>query len=165
MTDFERFSKRCKMRHDVGDQLQVRYVNGNEEHYDTWVSGAEALQRLDSIEAEEQIRALGKLNLVDLRLVIQSLPESTARMVRRSMRDELADRLEEGIGGNLIGSALADAVRGRSKTTDSSVSEKDRWQALMRYEPFRRQVLELAWIQLEGSFPDVDSAAQPNDWL
>lgn len=165
MTNFDQFSQRCKMRHDFGDQIQVRYRHADGTHYDTWVSGTEALQRLESMAAEDQLRSLDRLDANDLRAIVDSLPDALRRTVRRSLRDRLADHLESTLGGNLIGDALSDAARGRSPAAGSSTSEGDRWQALLRYEPFRQKALELAWIALEGSFPDDESKSEPDDWV
>lgn len=165
MTDFEQFRKQCKMRHDFGDQIQVRYQHADGETFDTWVSGEEALQRLDTVEAEKQLKSLSSLTVADLHIVMQSLPNTVKKVARKSLREEVADRLETGIGGNLIGDALSEAVRGRSSSSIPAVPEKDRWLALVRYEPFRQIVLELAWIQLEGSLPDLEAGQEPNDWL
>jgi hypothetical protein len=35
----------------------------------------------------------------------------------------------------------------------------------MHYEPFRLKLLELAWIALEGSFPDTETESEPDDWI
>jgi hypothetical protein len=153
------------MRHDFGDQIQVRYFHTDGEHYNTWVSGTEALQRLQSIEVEAQLRSLSRLNADDLKLVIEGLPEAAKDMLRPNVRDEMAERLESMIGSNLIGEALSDAVRGQTSSTESTPSEKDRWHALLHYEPFRHKVLELAWIALEGSFPDVEETRKLGDWI
>jgi hypothetical protein len=165
MTSFDQFRKRCKMRLDFDDQIQVRYAHFNGEHFDAWVSGEEALRRLESTEAEEQLRSLSRLSADDVRIVLQSLPDSARKKVRSFLRDEVADRLESGFGGNPIGDALVDAVRGRTSDTDAVRSQKERWLALMRFEPFRQRVFELAWIQLEGSFPDHEPESSPDEWL
>ena len=80
------------------------------------------------------------------------------------MRDELADRLESNIGGNAIGDALSDAVRGRESSSTFRLPGKDQWRSLIRYEPFREKALELAWIQLEGSFYDTRIEPPADDW-
>ncbi len=165
MTNYDQFSQRCKMRHDFGDQIQVRYQHSDGTHYDTWVSGTEALQRLESIAAEDQLRSLSRLDADDLRIIVDSLPDTIRKTVRRSLRDRLADRLESAIGGNPIGDAMSEAARGQSPAAGSSTSEADRWHALLRYEPFRQRVLELAWIALEGSFPDDETKTEPDDWV
>lgn len=165
MTSFSQFSSRCKMRHDFGDQIQVRYLHAGGEYYDTWVSGTEALQRLDSIETEAQLRSLSHLKPADLRLVLEMLPEASRNVVRRKLRDKLADQLEAAIGGNPFGDAFSDVVRGQTPASEPAMMEKDRWLALLRYEPFRQKVLELAWIDLEGSFPDDEPEDEPDDWI
>jgi len=165
MTSFDRFSKRCKMRLDFDDQIQVRYTHGDGQNFDTWVSGAEALQRLETTEAKDHLRSLSQLSADDLKIVLHSLPDSARNHVRRLLRDRIADQVQSTIGGNLIGDALADAVRGRDRAGEARLSPEDRWLALMRYEPFRLRVLELAWTQLEGSFPDDESRPEPDDWL
>lgn len=165
MTNFARFSKRCKMRHDFDDQIQVRYQHLDGQDYDTWVSGEEALQRLESLEAEEQLKSLSNLSRDDLQVVLRSLPEKIRDIAQRRLRDELADSLETGIGGNLIGDALAGAARGQGTGGETAAAEKERWLTLLHYGPFRKIVLELAWIQLEGSFPEVESGQERDDWL
>jgi hypothetical protein len=165
MTTFSQFSQRCKMRHDFDDQIQVRYWHTDDEHYDAWVSGTEVLQRLESFEREDQLRSLSQLGYDDLRLVLQSLPEAARSMLRHSLRDVIASGLETNIGGNRIGDALSEAVRGRSNQAGTTISEQDRWQSLMRFEPFRLKVIELAWIALEGSFPNGGMEPEPDDWL
>ncbi len=45
MPDLADFSANCKMRHDYGDMIQVRYQHSDGENYDTWVSGDEVLSR------------------------------------------------------------------------------------------------------------------------
>lgn len=165
MVTFTEFQRRCKMRHDFDDQIQVRYQDGDQEGIDTWVSGSEALQRLQSEITEAQLRALSRLSLSDLRIVLDELPDAARDTARRSLRDTVADQLEATIGGNVIGDALSDSVRGRSQGTEDVASERDRWRALFHYEPFRQQILELAWRQLEGSLPDDGPALPPDDWL
>jgi hypothetical protein len=108
---------------------------------------------------------LSELDPNDLRIVIASLPESTKYAVRQSLTEKAAEQLEALIGGNLIGDAIAKAVRGRDAEPASGLSDEDRWRALIRFAPFRQIVLELAWIQLEGSFPDSGAEPPPDDWL
>ena len=165
MTPFGEFSDRCKMRYDFSDQIQVRYEHVDGKYYDTWVSGTEALQRLESVETERQLRSLSRLSTDELRLVLEALPEATRNMVRHTLRDRLADGLESTIGGNLIGDALSDVVRGQTISSETAGSERERWRALMHYEPFRLKLLELAWIALEGSFPDTETESEPDDWI
>ena len=165
MVTFSLFSERCKMRHDFDDQIQVRYRHGDGEEYDTWVSGSEALQRLRSLVTEEQLKGLSRLNRDDLKLVLDSLPEMAKGSAHESLRDALANRLQDSFGGNIFGDALSDSVRGRSTAPEPADVKDQRWRALLKYEPFRQKVLDLAWIQLEGSFPDSEPNADADDWL
>ncbi|UCG23441.1 MAG: hypothetical protein JSW55_15005 [Chloroflexota bacterium] len=152
------------MRLDFADQIQVRYHHLNEEEYDTWVSGTEALKRVRSQATEEQLKELSRLNRRDLKLVLDALPELAKGLARESLRDVLADHLQENLGGNILGDSLSDAMRGQNTAAEPIDAER-RWRALLRYEPFRQKVLDLAWIQLEGSFPDVEPGADLDDWL
>jgi hypothetical protein len=56
-------------------------------------------------------------------------------------------------------------VRGLDDDIDPYAGERRRWSVLLQDQAFKRQVLELAWIQLEGSFPDDDSADRLDDWV
>ena len=165
MVTFTHFCERCRTRHDFDDQIQVRYQHGDEEEIDTWVSGTEAIQRLRSEVTEEELKGLSRMSVSDLRIVIDSLPEMARNLVRRTLRDKLADRLSDNIGGNVIGDSLSDSIRGKPRAPEHAGSEKERWRALLRYDPFRQEVLELAWIQLEGSFPETEPDSGPDDWL
>ena len=57
---------------------------------------------------------------------------------------------------------MADAVRGKD---EELISERDRWLILLREPEFRARVIELAWIQLEGSLPEDEAADQLDDWI
>lgn len=77
------------MRHDFGDKIQVRYVHSNGETYDTWVSGEEALQRVQSQETEERLEKLSDLDREMLREARDSLPDK----VRDRLEEEARERL------------------------------------------------------------------------
>lgn len=164
MTSYRQFTERCKMRYDFDDQIQVRYQHTDGEFFDTWVSGEEVLSRLKSIEAEERLRAIKNLNLDALRRLAKELPKEGKERAWSTLRDRLADSVEDTIGGNVVGDGLADAVR--EGNDDSDVEpERQRWLLLLHDRAFKTRVLELAWIQLEGSFPDDDLTDQLNDWV
>ncbi|MCI0393730.1 MAG: hypothetical protein L0332_07345 [Chloroflexi bacterium] len=164
MTTFELFCARCKLRHDFDDMIQVRYQHANGESYDAWVSGEEALGRLRSEAAEERLKGLSRLDWEQVRESGRQLPAEGKQKLRRGLKDRLAGRVEEAIGGNVVGDSLAEAIRGRDRDEASRAAEKARWQALLQEEAFREKVLELAWIQLEGSFPD-EPGGEPDDWV
>jgi hypothetical protein len=165
MVTFTLFCESCRMRHDFDDQIQVRYQHGDGDEIDTWVSGTEAEKRLRSEVTEEELRGLSLLSVSDMKIVLDSLPNHARNLARKSLRDRLADHVEDSIGGNVIGDALSDSVRGESRDPGRVGSGEERWQALLKYDPFRRKVLELAWYQLEGSLPEVKSDHDPEDWL
>lgn len=152
------------MRHDFGDQIQVRYRHTDGEDYDTWVSGEEVLGRIRSEAAEERLRGLVKLNWGQIQEIKDRLPDEAKEKTERWLLDILANGLEENLGSNLIGDSLADAVRGGKDKDASTDVAKERWINLLRDELFRAGVLELAWIQLEGSFPEDSPAEEPDDW-
>ena len=165
MTSFTLFCDNSKVRHDFADQIQVRYHHVNEEDYDTWVSGEEVLQRLKSEATEEKLRRLSNLNWRELQRAKERLPEKGKDQLEDSLVNRLADGVEDIIGGNVIGDNLADAVRGDSGGSRGATDEKSRWVTLLGNEMFRKKVLELAWIQLEGSFPDIEPPAELDDWI
>lgn len=165
MVTYNQFCRRCRMRHDFNDQIQVRYQQDDQEAIDTWVSGSEALQRLRSESVDRQIEGLRQLSLDDIKIVIDALPDAARARAERTLRDDLAKRLQETIGGNPVGDALSDSVRGRTPASGDNLTEKERWRALLRHEPFRQKVLELAWRQLEGSLPASERDVGPDDWL
>jgi hypothetical protein len=164
MTSFTDFRENSKMRHDFADQIQVRYRHVDGEKYDTWVSGDEVLQRLSSEASEEKLRRLSRLDVQELRKAKEQLPEQGKDELEHSISSRLADKVEGFIGGNVIGDSLADAVRGDSVENHDSDDRKSRWVTLLRNEIFRIKVLELAWIQLEGSFPESDIPDELDDW-
>ena len=164
MTSFAIFRDNSKMRHDFADQIQVRYRHVNGEEYDTWVSGDEVLQRLSSEASEEKLRRLSRLDWRELRNAKEQLPEQGKDKLEDTLVNRLADDVEDFIGGNVIGDNLADAVRGATREKRDSDDQKSRWVTLLGSEIFRMKVLELAWIQLEGSFPESNSRAEPDDW-
>ncbi len=165
MTDFTTFSNSCKIRHDYGDMFQVRYRHSNGVDYDTWVSGEEALSRLSSEIAEEKLRGLRNLDWKKIQEARDQWPEEAKDRAENSLLGFLADNLQESIGGNIIGDSLSDAVRGRSTDSDPLESTKARWSLFLQDDIFRGKLLELAWIQLEGSFPGDQAAEEPNDWI
>lgn len=165
MPTFREFCLRAKMRHDFSDQIQVRYRHTNGEEYDTWVSGEEALQRLRSTAREQQLKGLSKLDWEMIRQARESLPAEGKRRATQYSRDRLGDAVEDFIGGNIIGDSLSDAVRGQTRPDDPNAAERRKWQAHMQEDAFYAQVMDLAFIQLQGSFPEESPSAEPGDWV
>ena len=162
MTSFEQFCTRTKMRHDFADQIQVRYQHANGEAYDTWVSGEEVMQRLRSEAAERRLRGLSRLRWREIREATESLPQEARERLEDEVKDRLADGLEDFLGDNVIGKSLVDRVRAGEEDEDDGPTL---WRERLGNEAFREKVLELAWINLRGSFPEEDDADEPNDWV
>lgn len=151
------------MRHDFGDQIQVRYRHTNGEDYDTWVSGSEVLGRMQSKAAEKRLRGFMKLNWQQIQEAKEQLPDEAKEKTKSWLLDNLANGFEDNLGGNLFGDSLADSIRGENDA--STDLAKERWMNLLHDEDFRAGVLELAWIQLEGSFPEDSHTEEPDDWI
>lgn len=165
MPIFQQFAMRCRVRHDFSDQFQVRYRHVDGEDYDTWVSGEEVVQRLRSETREEQLRGLTKLKWEEIKAARDRLPEEGKRLLGERLRDGLGGLVEDSLGDNVLGRGLADRVSGRERPDDPYSAEKQQWQAKLQQDIFRAKVLELAWIQLEGSFPEEDSPSDFDDWV
>jgi hypothetical protein len=127
------------------------------------VSGSEVLGRIKSKAAEKRLRGLLNLNWQQIQEVKERLPDETKEKTKSWLLDILADGLEDNLGGNIIGDSLADSIRGENDA--SADLAKERWMNLLHDERFRAGVLELAWIQLEGSFPEDSNAEEPDDWI
>jgi hypothetical protein len=165
MTTFKEFATKAKMRPDFGDMIQVRYVHADGDDYDTWVSGREVMQRLASETAEQRLRGISKLDWETIQEAKETLPEEGKKKLRRNLIDRFADEVKGAIGGNVIGDSFADAISGRDSTEDPYEAEREKWRNHLKDNVFRAKVLELAWIQLEGTFPDEDDGQEPDDWL
>ena len=164
MTTFAQFAARCKMRHDFGDQIQVRYIHSDGEDYDTWVSGEEVMRRMRSEAAEERLRRLSRLNWEEIRDVGKQLPEQGKRRLSEHLRDRFADNVEDFLGDSVIGSSLAEAARGGGSDVNAD-PERQQWRARLQDAAFRAYVLELAWINLRGSFPPEEDGTDFDDWV
>jgi hypothetical protein len=165
MTSFEQFAARCKMRHDYGDMIQVRYTHPNGDDFDTWVSGNEIIQRLHSESAEERLRRLSKLDLKSLRQTAGEIPERASDFAENSITERIANDVEDFLGDSVISESIADTIRGEESPEGSAGSERDHWRTYLQDPNFNAKVVELAWIQLEGSFPEEESREEPDDWV
>ena len=157
MTAFANFARRCRMRHDFADQFQVRYHHPNGEQYDTWVSGEEVLARLRSAGAE-RLRGWAGCNPASWALRGKKQARSRRGLMGR-LRDRLGDGVESMLGRNPHGDSQAGNVRGRHQAGDVD------WAGFLHDEAFRAVALELAWINLRGSFPEPDAAGELDDWV
>jgi len=161
MVILNRFIQTAKMRHDFGDQIQVRYQHTDGQDYDTWVSGEEAVKRLKTAEQEKKIKGFPWRSILN---VGKTLPEKSKAEAKRQLREHLGDALDEVAGGNVIGDSWVETVRGRAQPTDPQDATKQTWQTHLQDPTFRAQILELAWLNLSGSFPD-DPTPESDDWV
>lgn len=106
-----------------------------------------------------------KLNWEQIQDAKERLPDEAKGKTERWLLDILANGLEDNLGGNLIRDSLAGAIRGEKDKNASTDMAKERWTKLLSDEFFRAGVLELAWIQLEGSFPEDSPTEGPDDWI
>ena len=164
MTTFIQFCARVKVRHDFSDQIQVRYPHPTGEDFDTWISGEEVMSRLKTISRAQLIHSFSRMNWTEAKAALQRELDEGKQKARHSLKDRLANLVEDSIGGNIFGDTLADNIRDVDSSTDPREQEKARWQQRLRNDAFRAILLELAWINLEGTFPD-ESEAEPDDWV
>ena len=120
---------------------------------------------MDSAAAEERLRKLSSLDLNELRQTADELPDRARDYGEKSAADRLASEVEDFLGDSVISESLADTIRVGASPDALDVTEGDRWRAHLQDPIFRAKVVELAWIQLEGSFPAEESREEPDDWL
>ena len=164
MTTFIQFCAGAKLRHDFSDQIQVRYPHPTGEKFDTWISGEEVMSRLKTMSREQLIHSFSRMNWTEAKAALQRELDEGQQKARRSLKERLAGLVEENIGGNILGDTLADNIRGVDSSADPREQEKALWQQRLHHDAFRAIALELAWINLEGTFPDEPSAAA-DDWV
>jgi hypothetical protein len=163
MTNFIQFCAKAKMRHDFSDQIQVRYAHPSGENFDTWISGEEVMSRLKTMSREQLIHSFSRMNWGEAKAALQNELDAGKTKAQRGLKDRLADVVQDNIGGNIFGDALADNIRGVDGNEDPRAREKAAWQARLREDNFRAVALELAWINLEGTFPD-EPESEADDW-
>lgn len=164
MTTFIQFCAGAKLRHDFSDQIQVRYPHPTGEDFDTWISGEEVLRRLKTMSREQLIHSFSRMNWTEAKAALQRELDEGQQKARRSLKERLAGLVEDNLGGNIFGDTLANNIRGVDSHADPREQEKALWQERLRHDAFRAVVLELAWINLEGTFP-AEATAEPDDWL
>jgi hypothetical protein len=164
MTTFIQFCAGAKLRQDFSDQIQVRYPHPTGEDFDTWISGEEVMSRLKTMSREQLIHSFSRMNWTEAKAALQHELDEGQQKARRSLKERLAGLVEDNLGGNIFGDTLANNIRGVDSHADPREQEKALWQERLRHDAFRAVALELAWINLEGTFP-VDPTAEPDDWL
>ena len=165
MTAVHQFRTRAKMRHDYSDMIQVRYPHPNGENFDAWVSGEEVLARLNTKDRERLIKNFSQKNWQQAQDAIRQEVEKGKAQARRSLKERLAGIVHDQLGDNIFSDTLADNIRGVDSGEDPRDREKAMWQARLRDEAFRAIVLEMAWINLEGTMPDEKYDPEPDDWV
>ncbi|HEX6385419.1 MAG TPA: hypothetical protein VF177_12170 [Anaerolineae bacterium] len=164
MTTFVQFCTRAKVRHDFSDMIQVRYSHHGGEDFDTWVSGEEVMARLKTMSREQLIQSFSRMNWQEAKEALEREVESGKKRAHDHLLGRLADAVSDNIGGNIFGDTLADKIRGVDSAADRRHEEKQLWHRRLQNDAFRAVVLELAWINLEGSFPG-ESVDEPDDWV
>lgn len=164
MTTFIQFCAGAKLRHDFSDQIQVRYPHPTGEDFDTWISGEEVLRRLKTMSREQLIHSFSRMNWTEAKAALQRELDEGQQKARRSLKERLAGLVEDNLGGNIFGDTLANNIRGVDSHADPREQEKALWQERLRHDAFRAVALELAWINLEGTFP-AEPTVEPDDWL
>ncbi len=165
MTTFNQFCTGTKMRHDYSDMIQVRYPHPTGENFDTWVSGEEVMQRLDTQARERLIKGFSQKNWQEAKDAARQEFEKGKEKARGSLKDRLADVISDQIGGNIFGDTLADNARGVDSNIDEYDREKAVWQNRLNDESFRIIALKLAWINLDGTLPDENDDKSGDDWV
>lgn len=165
MTTFDQFCTGAKMRHDYSDMIQVRYPHPSGENFDTWISGEEVMQRLDSQARERLIKSFSQKNWQEAKDTARQEIEKGKEKIRRRLKDRLAGVVSNQIGDNIFGDTLADNVRGMDSRTDTYDREKATWQNRLQDTQFRQMALQLAWQNLEGTLPDEKSDETQDDWV
>jgi hypothetical protein len=165
MTSFSYFCDNSKLRHDFSDQFQVRYLHSNGKPYDTWVSGEEALQRLASRDAEEQLNLLLDLDWDKFKQLKNNIPNLGKDTLEQILRERLSNAVKDLVGRSFIGDNLVSLVRGDNSQYLDNGEDESKWKALLSQEQFRFMILSLAWIQMRGSFPETTDQMEPDDWV
>ncbi|MEM7335510.1 MAG: hypothetical protein AAF490_25750 [Chloroflexota bacterium] len=164
MPTLAQFANRIKMRHDYSDMIQVRYSHTDGETYDTWVSGDEVVARLKTMSREQLIKSFSTLNFEQAKASLEAEISAQKEKKKRNFFNKMADKVEDGIGGNLLGDTLANRIRGVDGDEHPLDRQKAYWQNKLTEDAFRAVAIDLAWFNLEDSLPE-EPKAEPDDWV
>jgi len=164
MTSFIQFCTGAKMRHDFSDMIQVRYAHPTGENFDTWISGDEVMARLKTMSREQLIHSFSRKNWTEAKAALQKEIDSKKQNTRKGLKDRLANAVQDQVRGNIFGDTLSDNIRGIDSSADPRELEKQTWQTRLQNQAFRAIALDLAWTNLEGTFPD-EPTNEPDDWI
>jgi hypothetical protein len=165
MTTQTQFLAKAKARHHHSDQIQVRYEHPNGKKYDTFISGEEAMSRLNTKAQDRLIKSFSTKNWEQAKRSLKGEMHKRKDVSGKKIKNRLGDFVQDKIGGNVIGDTLADNVRGVDSTKDPRETEKELWQNRLHDTAFKDMVLNLAWLDLEGSLPKEDDPADADDWV
>ncbi len=165
MTTFTQFCARAKMRHDYSDMIQVRYPHPNGEPFDAWVSGEEVMSRLKTASREQLIHSFSRMRWGEAKAALEREWMQYKEKSYWDFRQRSGDAFARHFGGHIFGETAADAIRGVSGDDNPHDQEKQKWQSHLQDPAFRAFTLELAWVDLEGAFPDEPADAGPDDWV
>lgn len=165
MTNFNQFLTKAKTRHDYSDMIQVRYYHPNGDEFDTWVSGEEVMQRLDTKARERVVKSFSQKNWQEAKEALRVEFEKGKQKAQHNLKNRLADIVSDQIGGNIFSDTLAANIRGHDSNIDPYERERAEWQTRLLDAEFRALVLQLAWITLEGTMPDEEGDEEAVDWV
>lgn len=164
MPTLAQFANRVKMRHDYSDMIQVRYTHTDGENYDTWISGDEVVARLKTMSREQLIKSFSTMNFTEAKSRLELELHAQKGKQKQNFFNKIADKVEDSIGGNLLGDTLADHIRGVDSSEHPLDRQKKYWQSKLKEDAFRVIAIDLAWFNLEDSLPD-EPKPEPDDWV
>lgn len=164
MTTQTQFLAKAKARQHHSDMIQVRYLHPNKKHYDTFVSGEEAMSRLNTQAQDRLIKSFSTKNWDQAKHSIKGELHKGQKASSKKLKHRLGDFVQDKVGGNVVGDTLADNVRGIDSTKDPREVEKEMWQERLHDAEFKDMVLYLAWLDLDGSLPQEDDT-ETDDWI
>jgi hypothetical protein len=165
MTTQAQFFAKAKTRHHQSDTIQVRYPHPNSNNYDTYVSGEEAMSRLNSQAKDRLIKSFSTKNWDQAKRSLKDEWRKGKEASGKKLKDHLGDFVQDQVGDNVFGDTLADNVRGVDSTQDPREAEKQLWQSHLHDAEFKEMILQLAWLDLEGSLPKEDDPEEVDDWV
>ncbi len=165
MTTKTQFLAKAKARHHHKEMLQVRYPHPNGKNYDTFVSGEEAMSRLNTQAKDRLIKSFSTKNWEQAKSSLKKEWRKGQESSSKKLKNRLGDFVQDKVGDNVFGDTLADNVRGVDSTKDPREVEKEMWQNRLHDTEFKEMILNLAWLDLEGSLPKEDDPDDADDWV
>ncbi|NHZ71703.1 MAG: hypothetical protein GWP17_01285, partial [Aquificales bacterium] len=107
MTTQTQFNTSAKTRHHHSDMIQVRYPHPNGKQYDTFVSGEEAMSRLDTQAQDRLIKSFSTQNWDQAKHSIKKEWHKGKDASGKKLKNRLGDFVQDKVGGNVFGDTLA----------------------------------------------------------